>query len=47
MDKGIKERLKNNWKKLTIGIVSLGTLIYFIITGNEISTDILIKLLGE
>ena len=46
MDKGIKERLKNNWKKLTIGIVSLGTLIYFIITGNEINVDVITSILG-
>jgi hypothetical protein len=46
MKKEIKDRLKCSWKKLAISIISLIAIIYFIITGNEISVDVIVNLLG-
>ena len=46
MKKEVKERLKCSWKKLAVSIISLVAIIYFIITGNEISVDAIIRLLG-
>lgn len=33
---GKMDRLKANWKKLAVAIVGVGTVLYFILTGEEI-----------
>lgn len=33
---GWKDRLKANWKKLVVAVIGLGTIIYFVVTGEEI-----------
>lgn len=41
----IKQRLKDKWKALTLGLVGVGTIVYFIVTGNEIDLSFLTDLL--
>jgi hypothetical protein len=33
---GKMDRFKANWKKIGLGIVALGGIIYFVLTGEEI-----------
>ena len=41
----VKLRLKSKWKSLTIGILGVAAIIYFIVTGNEIDLSFLTDLL--
>lgn len=36
MKQEVKDRLKTHWKKLALAVIGLGTVVYFIATGNEI-----------
>jgi hypothetical protein len=42
---GKMERLKANWKKVVLSIAALASIIYFIITGEEIDITIIQGLL--
>lgn len=33
---GKMDRLKSNWKKIALGVIGLGGIIYFVLTGENI-----------
>lgn len=38
---GKMDRLKANWKKIALGLVALGGVIYFVLTGENIDLSII------
>lgn len=45
MKQEIKTRFKSHWKKLALAVIGLGTVVYFIVTGNEVDVSFLTELL--
>lgn len=38
---GKMDRLKANWKKIALGLVALGGVIYFVLTGENIDLSLI------